>query len=507
MTTQLLCDKYADALDGMLKCYDRIIVMGSLDPICYARGMTKYLYTHNIRIFDYAQFAKPLADTIRQTAEAIAREHQLTIEFVRSKKLRKEDRIQAIVKARGEQPGLVHIFSAMEPCGSYDPWHDKASGKTFLKYTEAKCLHYYFYFIDAELGLCYLRVPTWCPFRLQFYCNGHAWLASQLKRDNIDYVLRDNAFVHIADYARANELAANLDIAQLHHKLDQFAAQYCPVIQTLNATCQWSLMQVEYATDLVFKQRRTLQAFYPLLLESLIHAVKPEDIAMFLGHKLTGNYQGEVGSRFNVRVPGTRIKHALRAAALKMYDKFGLILRIETTVTEVSFLQQYREVQHQNGTRETKWAKMKKTIYSLRPLGEVLTAANRRYLEFISDIETPEVGVARLTQLTQSKADQQHRYKGFNLLAEEDAALFRVLLRGEFTISGMTSRALHALLPHNTTGQVSRLLKRLRVHGLLKKVGHHYKYYLTDFGRQVATMTLKLRELHIIPSLAQRASA
>jgi len=503
VATQLLSDKYADALDGMLSCFDRIIVMGSLDPVCYAHGMTKYLYAHNIRIFDYAQFAKPLAEAIRRTAEGIAQAHQLTIEFVRTKKLRKEDRIQAILKARGEQPGLVHIFSAMESCGSYEPWHDKTTGHTFLKYTEAKCLHYYFYFIDEELGVCYLRVPTWCPFRLQFYCNGHAWLASQLTRHGIDYVLRDNAFVHIADYTRANELAAHLDIERLHAKLDRFAAQYCPVIQTLNATCHWSLMQVEYATDLVFKQRRTLQAFYPLLLERLIHAVKPEDIAMFLGHKLSGNYQGEVGSRFNVRVPGTRIKHAMKSAALKLYDKFGLILRIETTVTDVSFFQQYREVQHRNGQRETKWAKMKKTIYSLRPLGETLAAANRRYLEFLSDIETPEMGVERLQQLTTSKTVTGHRYKGFNFFAEGEAHLFRLLLRGEFAISGLTSRALRALMPDLTTGQVSRLLKRLRVHGLLKKVTHRYKYYLTDLGRYVATLVLKLRELYIIPSLAR----
>jgi hypothetical protein len=43
-----------------------------------------------------------------------------------------------------------------------------------LRPDTGKCLHYYFYFIDAELGLIYLRVPTWCPFRLQFYCNGHS---------------------------------------------------------------------------------------------------------------------------------------------------------------------------------------------------------------------------------------------------------------------------------------------------------------------------------------------
>ena len=85
-----------------------------------------------------------------------------------------------VLAVRGEHPGLVHVISAMEACESYQPWHDKASGKTLPAPDSGKCLHYYFYFIDEELGLCYLRVPTWCPFRLQFYCNGHSWLARQL---------------------------------------------------------------------------------------------------------------------------------------------------------------------------------------------------------------------------------------------------------------------------------------------------------------------------------------
>ncbi len=506
METQLLTEKYRERMDGVLNCFDRMVLFGSLQPFCYAKGMTNYLYQHNIRIFDYAQFAEPLREELRANAEALAAEAGLTIEFIRQKNFRKEDRIARILKTRGNQPGLVHIFSAMEPCGAYQPWHDKQTHHTFLKYTDGKCLHYYFYFLDAELGLCYLRVPTWCPFRLQFYTNGHAWLAAQLTQRGLAFELRDNAFVHIADYITANQLAAELDVAHLHVRLEAFAQRHCPFLPRLNLSVQWSLWQVEYATDLVFKQSADLQTFYPLLLETLIHTVKPDDIATFLGHKVHGNYQGEAGNRFNKRLLGTRIKHTMQPVSLKLYDKFGFILRIEVTVNDVSFFKQYREVQHRDGTRETKYAPMKKTIYSLPALHEQLLAANQRYLKFISEIETPHVGVQRLNQISQSKTDNQHTYKGFNLLAEEDAALCRLLLRGEFAISGLTNRALRALLPGKNTGQVSRLLKRLRVHGVLKKVGRCYKYYLTEFGRQVTTMALKLREMVVIPAFARSAS-
>ena len=188
-----------------------------------------------------------------------------------------------------------------------------------------------------------------------------------------------------------------------------------------------------------------------------------------------------------------------------MYDKYGRTglkaVRIEVTVNDVTFLQQHREVVHRNGERETKWAPMQTTICSLAPLRELLAAATQRSLKFLSDVETPEVGVQALNQLTQTLVEGQHRYKGFTLLTEEDASLFRLLLHGEFTISGFTNQALRRHLVDKSSAQISYLLKRLRVHKLIKKVGQRYKYYLTDFGRHVATLVLKLRELHVIPTL------
>jgi hypothetical protein len=188
--------------------------------------------------------------------------------------------------------------------------------------------------------------------------------------------------------------------------------------------------------------------------------------------------------------------------AIKMYDKFNIVLRIETTVNDVSFFRQYRGVHHRDGSTTTQWAPMKKTIYSLPALRETLLAANRRYLKFISEVETPEVGVAKLHQLAETQEDQGRRYKGFNLFSEEDTLLFRTLLRGEFVISGFTNKSLRPHLLDKNPGQITRLLKRLRVHGLIKKVSKRYKYYLTEFGRRVVVMALKLRERVVIPELA-----
>ena len=130
-----------------------------------------------------------LREKVREAAATLATEAGVAINYVAKSHIRKEAIVARALEWRGDHPGLVHIISAMEACDAYRPWHDKQTDKTFLRPDSGKCLHYYFYFMDAELGLVYLRVPTWAPFRRQFYCNGHSWLARQLAAEGIAFTL------------------------------------------------------------------------------------------------------------------------------------------------------------------------------------------------------------------------------------------------------------------------------------------------------------------------------
>ena len=502
MDIALLTKRYEAQIAGVLSCWDRVLIFGTLPRVCFAEGMTSYLYEHKVRIFDYPHFAEPFRDQLRENAERLASEAGLDIEFIRKRNFRKEDRVKEALAGRGGQAGLVAIFSAMEPCSTYKPWHNKQTGKTFLRHDDGKCLHYYFYFMDEELGLCYVRVPTWLPCRLQIYFNGHNWLAGQLSHRKIDYTLMDNAFVQIGDWERAQRIADELKVKRLHRKLDQFASRFCPIYTAFGQNYHWSVDQCEYSTDIVFRKQSDLQPLYENLSRTAIHTVKPDNIATFLGRKLDPRYEGEMGNRFNIRIEGTRIKHTMGPVSLKLYDKFGLILRIETTVNDLTFFKHYREVEHRDGTRETKFAPMQKTIYSLPALRELLQAANRRYLEFLSAIEDPHNGRDKLDRLSQPVHQQSRSYPGFNFFDQNDDTLFRAIARGEFNISGMQNKTLRRLLGGKTSSQVSRLLKRLRLHGLIRKVARGYKYYLTQFGKQVIATGMKLREFLIIPNLA-----
>jgi hypothetical protein len=174
MGIELLTERLKDQIAGVLSCWDRVLIFGTLPKILLRRGMTSYLYGKQVKIFDYPKFAEFFRDRLRENAERLAVEAGIKIEFLRKRNVRKEELVKQALAKRGERPSMVCVFSVMEPCSTYKPWHDKATGKTYLRPDEGKCLHYYFYFIDDELGLCYVRVPTWLPCRLQIYFNGHS---------------------------------------------------------------------------------------------------------------------------------------------------------------------------------------------------------------------------------------------------------------------------------------------------------------------------------------------
>jgi hypothetical protein len=504
-----LVQRHADRILGVLSCYDRVIVRGRVPGLDYAKGMESYLRARDIRLFDFPKFAMPFREAIRDNAEQLAQAEGIEVQFIRNRDVRKEDIVTRVLEQRGDSPGLVAILSALEVCPSFEARYDKKTGRTSLRPDRAKCLHFYFYFIDEDLGLCFMRVPTWCPFGVQAYFNGHNLLASKLRKAGIEHRMLDNAFTHIADWEAAQKLADESDTRLVHEKLDHYARLFCPAIKMLELSYDWGLAQVEYATDIVFRRQTDLQPIYETLVRTAIHAVKPALVGTFLGrkHKLHSNNTEEIGNDFQTRIQGTRVKHRMGPCSIKMYDKAGIILRIETTTNDPSWFSHYRTVAHRDGTTSHELAPLKKSIYSLHDLRQLAVAANRRYLDFLSSLDDPTVAIETVSQLSEKTEDAGRSYRGFNFFSNEDMRLFETIVRGEHTIQGFRNRNLREHMPGKSPGQVSRILKRLWSHGLIKKVGSTYKYYITEIGRTAITMGLKLKNLVVIPELARALPA
>ena len=496
-----LLERYDDRIAGVLSCYDRVVITGTLPTVCYAGGMTKFLNASDVRIFDYPRFAEPLRELVCEQAASLAAEAGATIEHIGKKHIRKEAVVAKVLEQRGEHPGLVHVISAMEGCDTYKPWHDKQTHKTYLRPDKGQCLHYYFYFMDAELGLLHLRVPTWAPFRLQFYCNGHSRLARQLVAEGIGFTAADNAFIRIADWQRAQDLADGFSPDQLHRVLDRYAALCCPVLDVFGQTYHWSLMQVEYATDVVFRSAATLRPLYEQLTREAVLRVKAEQIATFLGRKITPQLAQEIGSQYATRIEGTCIKHQFGKASIKMYDKFGCVLRIETTTNDVSFFKHHRKVEHRDSLPTRGLAPVKKTIYSLIDLREIMLGCNRRYLAHLSALDDFSAGVRALGRVTKPRTVGDRAVKGINFFEPGDSALLHALQDPKVNIAGIRRGDLLADLDLFTPSRLSRQLRRLLDLGVIKRIKGTYRYYLTKAGRAATAAAERLIGAVIVPAM------
>jgi hypothetical protein len=198
--------------------------------------------------------------------------------------------MQALATADRIESGLICVLSCVEPCYSYSVGPNREQKRLELRYGPSKCRHDYFYIQDPELGRVHLRLQTWFPFTLHVCLNGRDWLARQLATAGLSFEQRDNCFVAVEDYSRAQAL---LD--------GQLRTRWTALMNRLTQTCHpthrrlfqeypipyyWSVEESEWATDVVFRTPQALSALYPRLVRYALTDVSSADVMRFLGRRM-----------------------------------------------------------------------------------------------------------------------------------------------------------------------------------------------------------------------------
>jgi hypothetical protein len=254
----------------------------------------------------------------------------------------------------------------------------------------------------------------------------------------------------------------------------------------------WVLDQAEYSTDVLFQDRAALSDLYPQLLDHACLHFSAQDILSFLGRRLHPRFDGEVLTDCKKdRWPGARIKHRVKNNWLKMYDKFGQILRIETVINNPREFKVRRRVQRK-GRSQMDWCPMNKGVANFYHYHEVARAANERYLGALAVVDRPQASLKILDRVQKPARLGARRHRGLNLLRVEEQKLFRAVLRGEHHLNGFRNRDIQAALfparvpsvaeQRRRTASVSRLLHLLRAHGLIAKIPHAHRYRVTTKG-------------------------
>jgi hypothetical protein len=514
----LFLQRFSSDVLGVLSGFDRLRFRGTLRLLNTPGGFANFLWHKQVLLKDFKSYALDCTARLKRAIEEAARDAGRPLLFL-NKGQRKEDLARRIAARDGIKEGLVAVFSAVEACRFCMACPDRASKRLQPRIKPGKCLHYYHYHLHPELGLMHVRTQTWFPFTVHTCLNGREWLARLVGRAGLGYVKKDNCFVGVQDLAAAQALMDGQLKTDWPALLSGLAAQASPalgaILQGAEVPYYWSAEETEWATDVLFRSPEALARLYPALVRHGMLVLGSADVMRYLGHKLkadggvNGNFQGEVVTDLKGRPEGVRIKHRVGRNWVKMYDKQGSVLRIETVINDTRQLKSYRASEKDEGGG-LRWLRMRKGVADLHRRAEVSQKANERYADSLAQVEqrTPLHELAG--PLSEPAAWHGRRARGLNLLGAEDARLLEAASRGEFLLGGFRNRDLRGLLFGEKAGKkesaaVTRKVRLLRAHGLVSKVPSTHRYLLTDKARQACAAILHARQANTAALLALAA--
>jgi hypothetical protein len=510
---KLFVEKHADKITGTISCFDRLLFKGYL-PLRWPEAMEGFIAGNGLRIKDFKHFVRDKAEKLKEHAKALAEKSRQPYMHLSHRVSSKEDLAKAIAARDKVTEGLVCVMTAVEACQSFKIAYGKNRPK--IQNARRKCLCIYFYFIDRELGFLHVRIQTWFPFTVQVCLNGHNWLARKLDRHGICYKQLDNAFLSIEDHKRAQRFADRFVNMKWPRILTRLARRVNPLMRNVlkKMDYYWVTDQAEHATDILFRNRISLKDLYEKLVKHATHCFSAEDVMTFLGKKLNGNFAGEIINDYKKRWPGVRVKHRMKENWIKMYDKFGCVLRIETVINNPYGFKILR-----NGIRKGQqyfgWYPMAKGVSNLYRYAEVSRSANMRYLNALAQVDDPTEARRELQRLARTIRRNDRPYRGFNPASEDDVTLFDAVLRGEHFIQGFRNHDIRGRLFKSTenvresrrqSAYVSRLLKRLHVHGLIAKIPRSRRWRATERGQKLISTVLIFHHEKYMATFISKAS-
>jgi hypothetical protein len=492
--------RHSSRIAGVVSGFDRLLFRGTLRSISFVDGMDRFLASQRVLYKDFGAFAARITARVRAHAIEVAAHTGRPLEYLRSSSISKDARAREILARDGIIDGLVCIFSCVESCLTLTVRGDRATKRLRLVREERRCVFLYFYFVDRDFGLMHIRLQTWLPLTVQVYVNGREWLARQLTAAGLAFEQQDNALIP-ADVPQTGALSDRLQTFAWDPWLTRYARGINPWIGELFRGYYWSVRESEFATDVIFTTVADLQAIYPRLLHHAIEHFTTGDLLRFLGRRVPGRFQGEAHSTLVHRPEGIRIRHWLDENSLKMYDKAGRLLRVEMTLNNPD---RFKVLRRRPSDRRLDWLPLRRGIADMRRRADLGRAAAARYLDALSVVGDPTPSHRLLDSVSQRVTRHGRPYRPLQPISPQDAPLFRTILHGEFTLQGFQNRDLRRQLYPETeadpvqrrhvAAQVTRLLRLLRAHRLIKKVARTHYYRITHKGHDVMTTALRFRE-------------
>jgi len=495
-------NRFNEKIKGIITGFDRIVFKGMIRPIMFAGGMQYHLMSRGVLNKDFKSYVQTQSQAIIETADEISERlcGNKSI-YISSSNDRKETLAHNRQKETGVKEGLIGVWSCVEACNTFHSTFNDGGTYPILKHKQSRCKHLYFYFDDPVYGFMSIRLQTWAPYEIQIALNGREWLRRSLDEYGCGYILSGNKFLHIDDYDLAQELLDKQRNADFENILNRFLPSVFPLMPKIlgeEKSYYWTLWQSELAKDYIFESGDSLK---PLMDDFMLHAMisgTGERILKYFGSPVKSDGQPhpksnlEILSRSIKWFNGIRVRHWNEKNSVKFYNEHN-VLRFEMTMNNPAKFKIHRHVEGQDKSEPKRFIPMRKGIADISVRAAVSHDIVNRFTEQMSSVKNKTPLREVLNPVIKPLIRNGKKIRSLDVFGK-DLDLLCAISDPVFNVSGITNKQLQKILQKTAwakkmsgkqlSGRISRHLRLLRDHGLIKKYKNQNKYYLSDSGQK-----------------------
>ena len=499
-----LINAFGDAIVGVSSGFDRLVFQGMIRPVMYPEGAMSFFQRRGIMFKDAKKWVTEHTQRlVSAVGEWSKRECGEPIGYLPSTRIRKESVARQRQLEKGINVGPIGVWSCVEAGGSYRLM--RAEGAPRLSYVETRCKHLYIYLDHQDYGFMSIRIQTWFPYRIQVAINGREWLARQLEQAGIGFERIGNKILHVDDFSALQPLLDKQLRTNWCSLLDRFVPIAFPTITSTldnnNLRYSWNVWQSEWASDYLFKSRSDLDDVMTTVVRHAFIGGHPERLLRYFDRPIRKDGQVRNNSKRPLKTTvtdfdeGYRVRHWLESNSVKLYNEAN-ILRLETTINDPYAFRVYRRKQGAPKDAEKQLLPLRKGIADTTLRARVSQTANDRLADHIATMRSSTPFRMVLNHVTTRKRKRGRSVRALHPTGK-DSALLTAIADPRFNVGGFRNKDLRFLLADDPgllgktdkqrSAKITRHLRLLRDHGVIRRLPKSRRYQLTANGRQLVT--------------------
>lgn len=499
--------RFGSLVKGIISGFDRIVFKGSILPLMYENGAASFLRSRKILHKDFKPWMTEQTGRLVEDAESYCQKQvDSRILPIISSKLRKEEVAHNRQSELGISEGLIGVWAATESCTSYKAMFSKTQSFPQIRKSWTKCKHLYFYFDDSDYGFMNVRLQTWFPYHVQIAMNGREWLYRDLEKHGVGFERHKNKILSLDDYQKAQALLNMQLNTQWAEMLNSFLPRVFPGMQEIlgpHLSYYWTLWQSEWATDHVFVSEDALRPIGEALIRQAFMTGTSDRILRYFDRPFTktgvpyANMNSEVMGRIMGFGDGVCARHWVDHNSVKVYTEKNT-LRTETTMNDPRKFKVYRRAQGESEDTKKRLLPMRKGVADITVRTQVSQNINDRMNDTLAQSSDDKPIAELIIPFCKSRIKKGRPLRGLEPMGK-DRELIIAIADPVLNVSKITNRALREMLSgslglkgktlRQQSAKVSRLIRFLRNHGILRKLPKQRKYSLTVKGTKI-TMAL-----------------